>query len=42
MAKIDSQVDLVVLRDLVYALFVFHVHGDEFVTDLRGVLGVVH
>ena len=42
MAEIDGEVNLVVLRDVKHILFVLHVHSDELVADLRGMLCVVH
>lgn len=42
MAEIDGEVNLVVLRDVKHVLLVLHVHSDELVADLRGMLCVVH
>lgn len=42
MAKVDSQVDLVVLRYLKNGLLVLHVNCDKFVANLGSVLSIVH
>ena len=42
MAKVNSQVNLVMFRDVKNVLFVLHVHRHELVADLGRVFGVVH
>ena len=42
MAQVDRQVNLVGLRDLKDRLLILHVHRNQLVADLRGMLSVVH
>lgn len=41
MTEIDSQVYLVMLRNIIYTLLVLHVHGHKLIAYLRGVFRVV-
>jgi hypothetical protein len=41
MAQIDGQVNLIVLGDVKDILFVFHVHSDEFITNLGCMFSIV-
>ena len=42
MAKVDGQIDLVVLRYLKNGLLVLHVNCDKFIANLGSVLSIVH
>lgn len=42
MAKVDGEIDLVVLWDVEDVLFVLHVYGHKLVANFRCMLGVVH
>jgi len=41
MTQIDGQVNLIVLGDVKDILFVFHVHSDEFITNLGCMFGII-
>ena len=42
MAKVDGQVDLVMLRDVKDVLLVLHVNCYELIADLWSMLGIIH